>query len=111
LDTAESIGYNCNLLSKNQKIFVLKVMNNEEDNLVLNKSFKELNSFFKEFQEFVVSLVKKYNSESQYMNNNWIYNNSNIRNYNIEITQVNKAEINKQSNTSFNFSSINFVIS
>jgi len=108
LDTAESIGYNCNLLSKNQKIFVLKVMNNEEDNLVLNKSFKELNSFFKEFQEFVVSLVKKYNSESQYMNNNWIYNNSNIRNYNIEITQDNKAEINKQSNTSFNFSSINF---
>ena len=30
LDTAESIGYNCNLLSKRQKVFILKIMNNEE---------------------------------------------------------------------------------
>jgi HAD superfamily hydrolase (TIGR01484 family) len=109
LDTAESIGYNCNLLSNDQKIFILKIMNNEEETLVLNRSFKELNNFFKEFQEFIISLVKKYNSESQYLNNNWIYNNSNIRKYNIEITQDNnKTELNKQSNTSFNFSSINF---
>jgi len=108
LDTAESIGYNCNLLSKDQKIFVLKIMNNEEENIVLNKSFKELNNFFKEFQEFIIALVKKYNSESQYLDNNWIYNNSNIRNYNIEITQDNNVPLNKQSNTSFNFSSINF---
>ena len=108
LDTAESIGYNCNLLSKNQKIFVLKIINNEEEDLVMNKSFKELNNFFKEFQEFLVSLVKKYNSESQYLNNNWIFNNSNIRNYNIEITQDNNPELNKQSTKLFNFSSINF---
>ena len=106
LDTAESIGYNCNLLSKRQKVFVLKIMNNEEENIELDKSYKELNNFFNDFQEFVNNLVKKYNSESQYMNNNWI-SNSNRRNYNIEIAQDDK-DAKEQSNKSFNFSSINF---
>ena len=108
LDTAESIGYNCNLLSKRQKVFVLKIMNNEEEYIQFDKSFKELNNFFKDFQEFIISLVKKYNLESNYLNNNWVYN-SNIRNYSIEIHESDK-NANKQSSKSFNFSSINFEI-
>ena len=69
LDTAKSIGYSCNLLSEQQKIFMIKVLKNEEETDVENY-FKELNNFFKEFQDFIISLDKKYNSESKYLKAN-----------------------------------------
>ena len=92
LDTAKSIGYSCNLLSEQQKIFMIKVLKNEEETDVENY-FKELNNFFKEFQDFIISLDKKYNSESKYLKAN--------------INEV-IGQIKREENKSNNFNSIDF---
>ena len=68
LDTAKNIGYSCNLLSEEQKLFTLKVIQNDEL-IVKDDPFREMNLFFKEFQDFINELVKKYNLDSKYYNN------------------------------------------
>jgi len=66
LDTAESIGYSCNLLSKEQKLFILKVMSGDDDEKVKENPYREMSQFFIDFQEFIENLVKKYNLDSKY---------------------------------------------
>ena len=66
LDTAENIGYSCNLLSKEQKLFILKVMSGDDDEKVRENPYREMTQFFINFQEFIENLVKKYNLDSKY---------------------------------------------
>ena len=44
-------------------------MNNDKGEKLKNNSFKKLNKFFKEFQKFMTSLLKKYNLEAKFLNN------------------------------------------
>jgi len=62
LDTAKNIGYSCNLLSKEQKLFTLKSFSGDEK---VNE-FSEIIQFFSEFEEFIEELVNKYNLESKF---------------------------------------------
>ena len=94
LDTAKSIGYSCNLLSEQQKIFMLKVLKNDEEMNVENL-FKELDNFFKEFQDFIISLDKKYNPDSKYLKVNIIKADGQIK---------------REENNSNNFTSIDFEV-
>ena len=94
LDTAKSIGYSCNLLSEKQKIFMLKVLKNDEEMNVENH-FTELNNFFKEFQDFIIFLDKKYNSESKYLKTN--------------INEV-EGQLKREENNSNSFNSIDFEV-
>ena len=73
LDTAKSIGYSCNLISERQKLFTLKLMHSDE-RIVKEDPYKEIFHFFKEFQDFISELVKKYNLDSKYFNNNGNFN-------------------------------------
>ena len=82
LDTAENIGYSCNLLSKEQKLFTLKLLLNEDIENNKEEPFLAINQFFLEFQEFIEQLVKKYNLDSKYNKKN--YNNDNNSN-NVDI--------------------------
>ena len=66
LDTAENIGYSCNLLSKEQKLFYLKVMPGDDENIVKENPYREMTQFFTEFHNFIENLVKKYNLDSKY---------------------------------------------
>ena len=66
LDTAENIGHSCNLLSKEQKLFTLKVMSGVSENIVKEDPYPEMIQFFCEFQEFIESLIKKYNLDTKY---------------------------------------------
>ena len=66
LDTAENIGHSCNLLSKEQKLFTLKVMPGDDETIVKEDPYPEMIQFFTEFQEFVEGLVKKYNLDTKY---------------------------------------------
>ena len=66
LDTAENIGYSCNLLSKEQKLFYLKVLPGDDENIVKENPCREMTQFFTEFHNFIESLVKKYNLDSKY---------------------------------------------
>ena len=66
LDTAENIGYSCNLLSKEQKLFILKNISNDNDKNVKDDPYGEMTKFFIDFQDFIRNLVKKYNLESKY---------------------------------------------
>ena len=67
LDTAENIGHSCNLLSKEQKLFELKVMSGDDEDIVKENPYREMTKFFSEFQSFVENLVKKYNLDSKYV--------------------------------------------
>ena len=115
LDTAENIGHSCNLLSKEQRLFTLKVMPGDDEKKVKNDPYPEMIQFFSEFQEFIDGLVKKYNLETKYDNNNYkkylnnyyinnendnndnIDNIDNIENYNMEI--VSDLSVVEQSNS------------
>ena len=66
LDTAENIGHSCNLLSKEQRLFTLKVMPGDDENLVKEDPYPEMMQFFGEFQLFIEDLVKKYNLDTKY---------------------------------------------
>jgi len=110
LDTAENIGYGCHLLSDQQKIFILKVMKNgdEEERRCFSK---EINNFFGDFQDFIIFLVKKYNLESKFLNDINIKK-ENIINYdNIEIiNSMSESHSENESNKSVNYASINLEI-
>ena len=67
LDTAENIGHSCNLLSKEQKLFVLKVMPGDNEKIVKENPYREMTQFFNDFQSFVGELIKKYNLDSKYI--------------------------------------------
>ena len=91
LDTAENIGRSCNLLTKEQKLFTLKVMPGDDERIVKEDPYPEMIQFFSEFQEFIDNLVKKYNLETKYskinndrndLNNSQFLNENNIDNYN-----------------------------
>ena len=66
LNTAENIGYSCNLLSKEQKLFILKLMPGDDERKVRIDPYREMAEFFIEFQEFIDNLVKKYNLDLKY---------------------------------------------
>ena len=69
LDTAENIGRSCNLISQEQKTFVLKVLTEEDS--VRKDPFQEMSLFFHEFQSYIDSLIVKYNLDAKlYMKNN-----------------------------------------
>ena len=111
LDTAQNIGYSCNLLSEEQKLFTLKVIQNDES-IIRDNPIGEMNVFFKEFQEFINGLVKKYNLDSKYLNYNNNFNNTSSLNYNnIEIiSDQSKSQSESMSKNSSNSSIINFEI-
>jgi len=60
MNTAENIGFSCNLISKQQKIFKLRYLDDDEERVKYN-SFKEILKLFKEFQKYLKFLAKKYN--------------------------------------------------
>ena len=60
INTAENIGFSCNLLSKQQKIFKLYCLDEDEERIKYD-SYKEIIKFFKEFQKYLKFLSKKYN--------------------------------------------------
>ena len=66
LDTAENIGYSCNLLTKEQRLFTLKLNSIDNDENNKEEPFYAINRFFIEFQDFIEELTKKYNLESKY---------------------------------------------
>ena len=66
LDTAENIGYSCNLLSKEQKLFTLKLMPGDDEGIVKEDPYPEMIQFLTEFQGFIDDLVKKYNLDTKY---------------------------------------------
>ena len=66
LDTAENIGYSCNLLSKEQKLFSLKLMPGDDEGIVKDDPYPEIFQFLTEFQSFIDDLVKKYNLDTKY---------------------------------------------
>ena len=68
LDTAKKIGYRCKILSNEQKIFELKVIN-KDDIISIEDHYIELKEFFRQFQEYTKDLVKKYNLNLNYFNN------------------------------------------
>jgi phospholipid-translocating ATPase len=86
LDTAENIGHSCNLLSKEQRLFTLKVMPGDDEKKVKEDPYPEMIQFFTEFQEFIDGLVKKYNLETKYSKRRKHKSNNNVveNNYNVE---------------------------
>ena len=66
LDTAENIGHSCNLLSKEQKLFTLKVMPGDDEEVVKEDPYPEIIQFLSEFQEFIDGLIKKYNLDTKF---------------------------------------------
>ena len=75
MDTAENIGHSCNLLSKEQKLFTLRVMPGDDEKIVREDPYPEMLQFFSEFQEFIEGLVKKYNLDTKYtFPNKYTYN-------------------------------------
>jgi len=102
LYTSISIGYSSNLLLKEQKIFLLKMNNDNEDKSEINP-FKELNIFFKEFQKFLNSLVKKYNLESKFINNTEYINQNVIFHDNID-NQSESISDNESNKSNYDFS-------
>ena len=111
LDTAENIGYSCNLLSKEQKLFTLKMLSGDDTDTVRD-AFFEIDQFFFEFQEFLDQLIKKYNLDSKYYNN--IKNNSSNNSYKLDILSepsLNQSQLERSSYNSSNSSNskiINF---
>ena len=103
LDTAENIGHSCNLLSKEQKLFTLKVMPGDDEEIVKEDPYPEIIQFLSEFQEFIDGLVKKYNLDTKYTGKIENDNNSDINyyNYNLdEISEISQSNYQNSSNIS-----------
>jgi magnesium-transporting ATPase (P-type) len=109
LDTAENIGRSCNLLTKEQKLFTLKVMPGDDEKAVKENPYPEMIQFFTEFQEFIENLVKKYNLDTKYskwnryrtnLNNDNFESLDNIDNYNIDAISEFSNQEQKSSNNS-----------
>ena len=103
LDTAENIGHSCNLLSKEQRLFTLKVMPGDDEGKVKEDPYPEMIQFFSEFQEFIDGLVKKYNLETKYSKKRkQKINNDNVDKYNMEIVSDFSSPEQNSSNNSNN---------
>jgi len=102
LDTAENIGYSCNLLSKEQKLFSLKVIPGDDDEKVKENPYMEMSQFFSDFQNFIENLVKKYNLDSKYalnkkyLDENCEHNLNRYSNYEIDSPEVGEYSPKKQ---------------
>ena len=100
LDTAKSIGKSCSLISNEQKTFVLKMQNDEEESFK-REAFQEIFKFFEEFQLFINSLAKKFNLEPSYLkrrggntsikSNNNYYSNEIIREINRSQSEISNS--------------------
>ena len=118
LDTAENIGHSCNLLSREQRLFTLKVMPGDDEKKVRNDPYPEMIQFFSEFQDFIDGLVKKYNLETKYSKKQRKYfdeenieNIDNIDHYNLDIiSDLSSPDPSNsiRSNTSINSKIIDF---
>ena len=60
VNTAENIGFSCNLISRQQKIFKLLCLDDDEERIKYNSN-REIIKFFKDFQKYLKFLAKKYN--------------------------------------------------
>ena len=110
LDTAESIGHSCNLLSKEQKLFTLKVISGDDESVVKQDPYPEMIQFLIEFQKFIDGLVNKYNLDIKYtkryqfedqIDNNYFENHYNEDYYNYNIDQLSDmSQSNSQSGSS-----------
>ena len=112
LDTAKSIGQSCNLISNEQKTFILKIQREEDENY-RKDPFQEMTNFFEEFQFFINSLVRKYNLDVRYFSNKSGHNYSINNNFNQNeiIKEVNRSQSemsNSMSDKSSVVSYINF---
>ena len=93
LDTAENIGHSCNLLSKEQKLFTLKVMPGDDEKIVKEDPYPEMVQFFCEFQEFIEGLVKKYNLDTKYTFPNNKYTDEDVNNDNLGYSDIDSQNI------------------
>ena len=93
LDTAENIGLSCNLLSKEQKLFTLKVMPGDDEKIVKEDPYPEMVQFFCEFQEFIEGLVKKYNLDTKYTFPNNKYSDEDVNNDNLGYSDIDSQNI------------------
>ena len=93
LDTAENIGHSCNLLSKEQKLFTLKVMPGDDEKIVKEDPYPEMVQFFCEFQEFIEGLVKKYNLDTKYTFPNNKYSDEDANNDNLGYSDMDSQNI------------------
>ena len=108
LDTATNIGNSCNLISNEQKTFVLKIHSDEEHER--KEPFLEIGKFFSEFQEYMNSLIKKYNFDEKLFNKSGSLKSNDKPNLNNQMEIIN--ELNKsQSDISNSMSSKLSVIS
>ena len=112
LDTAQSIGQSCNLISNEQKTFVLKFQKDEDESFKKDP-FLEMTKFFDEFQFFINSLVKKYNLDMRYFNNkgrnNYVLKSNNINNQNEIIKEVNRSQSEMSNSMSSKSSVISYI--
>ena len=100
LDTAETIGHSCNLLSSEQKLFTLKVMPGDDEKIVKEDPYPEMIQFFAEFQEFIEGLVKKYNLDTKYtFPNRYTYNYDEDINENIGYSDYESQNIEDNNNS------------
>ena len=60
MNTAENIGFSCNLISKQQKIFKISCLDDDEERIKYD-SYKEIIKLFKDFQKYLKYLARKYN--------------------------------------------------
>ena len=60
MNTAENIGFSCNLISRHQKIFKLSCLDNDEERVKYDSN-REILKFFRDFQKYLKYLGKKYN--------------------------------------------------
>ena len=112
LDTATNIGNSCNLISNEQKTFVLKIHSDEERDK--KEPFLEIGKFFSEFQDYINILLKKYDlNEKNFtkgdkisLNNN---NNPNIDNPLEILNKLNKSQSEISNSMSSKLSVISYI--
>ena len=113
LDTATNIGNSCNLISNDQKTFVLKILGDEDHER--KEPFLEIGIFFTEFQEYMNTLVKKYNLYDKKFNNksanNSLKSNNNINfdNHMEIINEMNKSQSEISDSMSSKLSVISYI--
>ena len=112
IDTATNIGNSCNLISNEQKTFVLKLSNDDEHDR--KEPFHVIGKFFSEFQEYMNSLVKKYNLEEKSFNkssNNSLKSNNNLNfdNQMEIIKELNKSQSEISNSMSSKLSVISYI--
>ena len=78
-------------------------MPGDDENIVKENPYREMSQFFKDFEEFIENLIKKYNLDSKYAlyrRNNYENNEYNLNGSNSEIQSPNNYSLSKNSNFS-----------